>query len=72
MSKMLFFASAWEDGEYIVSCSPEDAKPWQDVPIGHTLSPSEAKVIAAWLNEGGAVAVAKYMALLDRQEANNE
>jgi len=71
MAKMLFFASAWEDGEYIISWRSEDAKRWEDLPIGHTLDRADAKVIAAWLNEGGALGIAKCMTMTGNEATHD-
>lgn len=46
---MVFQASLWDEGDYVVSLRPESAKAWEDCPIGCTLSRRDAEVIAKWL-----------------------
>lgn len=50
MSKLIFKASAWGEGEYIVSVRPDWEKQWRDAPIEHTLSKRDAKLVAGWLS----------------------
>jgi hypothetical protein len=49
-SKLVFFASRWEDDEFIISARPESAEVWKDVPIGGTLRKRDAWIIKDWLN----------------------
>jgi hypothetical protein len=49
-SKLVFFASRWEDDEFIISARPESDEVWKDVPIGGTLLERDAWIIKDWLN----------------------
>lgn len=46
---LVFKASAWDPGDYIVTVRPSWERPWRDAPIGMTLSMRDAKIVAAWL-----------------------
>lgn len=49
MAKLIFKESAWDPGESIITVRPDWEKLWKDVPIGHTLSRRDARMIAQWI-----------------------
>ncbi len=53
MSKLVFDASPWDDGAWIVTVRPDWEKQWKDVPVGGVVDRDTAKRIAKWLNCGG-------------------
>lgn len=50
MSKLVFKADIFDEGDWIVTVRPDYEKVWKDVPIGSTLSEKEAKIVARWLD----------------------
>ncbi len=65
-----FGSGAWDEGDhivYIMGGSVGRKSTW-DIPLGKAMSPKDAKIVAAWLNEGGYRETCEVLRAVEKQE----
>lgn len=50
-NKIVFEATIFDEGDYIVCLRPASARPWQTAIVGPCIDKAKAQIVAKWLQE---------------------
>ena len=50
MTEFIWRTESWDEGEEVITVRPDWEKSSNAVPIGATLSPKDARIVARWLH----------------------